>query len=53
MLKNDTNIVKEKTYIWKFDCSTSLILLTVKKPPDETIVNERLNASNVLKLIIL
>ena len=47
MLKNDTNIVKEKTYIWKFDCKTSLILFTIKKPPEEITVIDKLKASNI------
>ena len=43
-----------KIYIFEnLLCKISLILFTIKKPPDEIIVNERLNASKDLRLMIL
>ena len=53
LTKKDINIENENIQIWKFDCKISDILFTIKKPPEEITVKERLNASNDLRLIIL
>jgi len=53
MPKNDINIENENKYIWKLDCNISLMLFTIKNPPEEITVSERLYASNALRFIIL
>tara|TARA_B100000524_G_scaffold213738_1_gene112060 strand:+ start:1138 stop:1341 length:204 start_codon:yes stop_codon:yes gene_type:complete len=50
--KKLNNIKIEKTILLKSVFNTVSILLKGRKPPDEIIVNARLNESKVLKFII-
>ena len=52
-LKNDNIIVNDKIILLKSLSNKKSTLLTGKKPPDDIIDNDKLNASKVLKLIIL
>ena len=52
-LKYEKRIVIDNIILLKLLLNKMSKLFTDKKPPDEIIVNEKLNASNVLKLINL
>ena len=52
-LKNESIIVKDKIILLTSFSNKLSILLTGKKPPDDITDNDKLNASKVLKLIIL
>ena len=52
-LKNDNIIVNDKIILLTSLWNKKSTLFTGKKPPDDIIDNDKLNASKVLKLIIL
>ena len=52
-LKYENNIVIDNTILLKSESNKLSKLLIDKKPPEEIIVKEKLNASKVLKLINL
>ena len=52
-LKNDNIIVNDKIILLTSLSNKKSTLFTGKKPPDDIIDNDKLNASKVLKLIIL
>ncbi len=47
-LKKDKSIETERTICWNLPSIIKFRLLSGKKPPDEIIVNDRLNESNIL-----
>ena len=52
-LKNESNMQEDRIILLKSDEKITSKLLFGKKPPDDIIDNDKLNASKVLKLIIL